>query len=122
MAFSNVIKEMTNIKVMEFGKTLEKMAKKDFSKGKIYMDTRITDELKNEALLRELLREIQAERKRQGLVVTDRIVLTIDNEKMKKFEKDIKEKVEAVEIIYQQNDGKDVAAEELKARFVFKKV
>ena len=121
MELADIIKEMANVKVIEFGKTLKKIDKREFSKGIVYMDTEITEELKEEALLRELLREIQSERKKQGLVVTDRIVLTIDNSAMKKYENDIKSKVGAAEIIYQQNDGKEARAEELKARFKFEK-
>jgi len=121
MDLAGIIKEMANVKIIEFGRTIKNMQKKEFSKGIVYLDTEISDELKEEALLRELLREIQSERKKRGLIVTDRIVLTIDNTAMKKHEKDIKEKVGASEIIYQQNEGKEVRAEELSTKFRIEK-
>jgi len=49
-------------------------------KGEVKLDTKITDELKAEGLVRELIRTIQAARKKAGLNVEDRIHLKIESD------------------------------------------
>jgi isoleucyl-tRNA synthetase len=93
--FEDVIKTITNSKKIELGYGSEDLVSKDFSKGKVFVSKKI---LKEEALLRELLREIQEQRKKRKLVVKQKIILYLDNEKMKKFSREIKEKVSAREL------------------------
>ncbi|MCX6815901.1 MAG: isoleucine--tRNA ligase, partial [Candidatus Aenigmarchaeota archaeon] len=92
-----VLRRSTNAKVVliDFGE--EGFAVKDFSKGKVYVSKKI---LKTEALLRELLREIQEQRKKRKLIISNKIVLFIDNDEMKQFAATIKEKVGAKEVIF----------------------
>ena len=97
ITFENVLKNMTNSKNVSIGKT-DGHSKK-FSKGTLYVSKKI---LKEEGLLRELLREIQAQRKKYNLNVNDRIILYIDNEMMKDYEKEIKHKVGAREVHFSQ--------------------
>jgi acetolactate synthase small subunit len=69
---------------------------------------------KDEALLRELLREIQSQRKKEGLVIEDRIVLVLNNKEMEKYEDEIKEKVGATRIKYD-----DIRPEDVKGKIEF---
>ena len=43
----------------------------------VNLDTDVTDELRAEGTARDLVRQVQQARKEEGLVVTDRIVLTM---------------------------------------------
>lgn len=75
--------------------------KKEGEKCSITLDTAI---IEDEALLRELLREIQSKRKTMKLVVSDKIKLILDNEDLNKYEAEIKERVGAKEIEYKKID------------------
>ncbi len=97
--FEAVLKFMTNVQELETGYGEENFVSKEFSKGKIFVSKNI---LKDEALMRELLREVQESRKKRKLVVKDKIILFLDNEIMKKFVPEIKEKVGAKEIKFCQ--------------------
>jgi isoleucyl-tRNA synthetase len=55
----------------------DKKLKKYFSKG-FYLDTKITDELKAEAAVRELVHKIQDERKRLGLNLTQKVNVRVE--------------------------------------------
>ncbi len=84
-----IIKNEVNVKNVEILK----------KKGEIEVeyDTKLTEELKQEGQLRELIRKIQAERKKLGLKPTDKINLTLPKE-FKEFEGLIKFKVNADQI------------------------
>lgn len=100
--FYDVLSLVTNAKTIETGIGENNFAEKEFSKGKIYVSRVV---LKDEALLRELLREIQSERKNRKLVVSNKIILFLDNAAMEKFSNEIKEKVGAKEIKFGHVDG-----------------
>lgn len=75
----------------------------EFKGGAIYLNQERTDELEAEGYARELMRRIQALRKKAGLEKTDRIVLHIKTsgemkELLQRFEKDIQQKVGAEKI------------------------
>jgi len=91
-----ILKKLCNVKSVKLGKS-KKLKELKGSLCSVYLDTTI---LEDEAILRELLREIQATRKKEGLTVNEKIILYIDNKEMKKFEKTIKEKVGAERIVY----------------------
>lgn len=95
ITFEKVLKNMTNAKYVSIGKS--EGYQKQFSKGTAYVSKKI---LKGEALLRELLREIQAQRKKQKLHVNDKIALYLDNESMREYEKEIKDKVGAKSVFF----------------------
>ena len=74
----------------------------------IVLETTITEELKEEGNLREVLSKIQNMRKESGFEVADKIKLYVsDNEKLegvvKKFEAQIKKETLAVEVVYNEN-------------------
>lgn len=116
--FTDVLENMTNSKAIEIGYGSEDMVAKDFSKGKIFVSKKI---LKEEALLRELLRGVQEHRKKHKLVVKQKIILYIDNEKMKRFAKEIKEKVGAKEVHFSSINEpfSEIGVEGEKVRFKF---
>ena len=67
--------------------TIEKEDLKVLNEGTITigLDTKITEQLKEEGAVRDLVRNIQNLRKEKGLDVTDRIMLTLSgNENIKK--------------------------------------
>ncbi|MEX0881476.1 MAG: isoleucine--tRNA ligase [Candidatus Saccharimonadales bacterium] len=67
-AYHDIIKEELNVKVLDESKT-----------KLIDLDTKITDELRQEGLMRELVRHVQSARKKVGLKVDDRIHLRIES-------------------------------------------
>ncbi|KHO47601.1 MAG: isoleucyl-tRNA synthetase [archaeon GW2011_AR5] len=95
ITFEKVLKNMTNSKYISHGKS--EGYSKAFSKGTVYVSKNV---LKAEALMRELLREIQSHRKLQKLIVEDKIVLYLDNDSMQEFEREIRDKVGAKNIIF----------------------
>ena len=77
--FTDVVASQTNVKTVE----IQKKAKGDLLKNRklpfatIYLDISETPELRAERLSRDLIRQIQATRKKQGLHVTQRIKLYV---------------------------------------------
>jgi len=98
------IKKLANVKEIKFGKAKGLVEKEGLFK--VYLDCNV---LEDEAMLRELLREIQAQRKNHGLVVQDRIVLYLSSDRFKEREDEIKEKVGAKKIIYELKHEKGFA-------------
>ncbi|MBI4162620.1 MAG: isoleucine--tRNA ligase [Candidatus Aenigmarchaeota archaeon] len=91
---AEAIKTLCNIKKVVYGRPENEVnfAKKQFEGGAVYLDTKITEELKHESVLREIMRAVQEKRKEQKLVVSDKILLTIDlpNNLQKYFRKNEK--------------------------------
>jgi len=73
----DVIKLMTNVKEIKFGKA---EVGKEFEGGKVSLDTTLPLELKEEWLIRELIRNVQAARKKLNLKVTDKVKLCLSQE------------------------------------------
>lgn len=65
----NIIQDEINVKEIIFD---------DKIKEELELDTTITPELKEEGIIRELTRQIQEERKNQGLVPKDKISITLE--------------------------------------------
>ncbi len=63
--------------------TSESISGKDFGKGKVFLDMELTPELKEEAVISELTRDIQLARKEEGLHVKDKMKLFLDGNKNK---------------------------------------
>ncbi len=85
--FTEIIKVQTNVKVVNFKK----------GKNKISLDTKLTPELEKEGFTREVIRRIQALRKKAGLNKEDKIQLDITSG-IGLDKKSIKETVGASEI------------------------
>ena len=95
----NIIKFMTNVKEINYKGLKE--CYKDIGIAKIYLDTKLDEGLKQEALLREIIRKVQDMRKKGKLVVKDTITLVLENaEEMKKHQKYLMKEVGAKKIIF----------------------
>jgi isoleucyl-tRNA synthetase len=110
--YTELIKDEINIKEVVENKNIE---------NEVLLDTKITEELKQEGDYRELVRALQDMRKKIGLTPNDIITLVIetkDREKqlIKKFEEDMKKTVLISEIEFSKNDGEIIKIDE----FVFK--
>ena len=103
--FYPLITEEVNVKNIEFVNSLEDRDswEKD-SSGLVSMDLEITEELLREGKLREFIRSVQGMRKKMGLSVSDKIILTYkDNEDTRELIKtyldEINEKLLVVEMV-----------------------
>ncbi len=112
----NLIKLHTNIKkIWVIEKTPEKAAKEKFYE--IELDAKITPELEKEGFARELVRKIQDLRKKAGLKKENKINLIIQvSFDVKKFEKEIKEKVGAKSLIFGKIDKEYDHSEKFKIK------
>ncbi len=127
--FSEIIKNMCNVKAVRFGKAEPlRDAKgvirvKEFSYGKVKLDVALTDELKEEAMLREIIRKVQDMRKKAGLVVRDRIVLKIEGaSEIKDFDMKIKDEVGAEKVLHENNEGETMVFENRQIRIEINKL
>ncbi len=95
--YLDLIKDEVNVKKVVTGE-------------KLILDTNLTPELKEEGLMRELLRFVQQERKKACLTPDDYAILTINNfqELVEKFEDTIKKTALLKEIVYGESDGTTV--------------
>jgi isoleucyl-tRNA synthetase len=62
--------------------TSEDISSKEFSAGTLYLDTRMTDEIREKALVNELIRAIQQKRKEEGLEVDDDVELYVEDQEL----------------------------------------
>ncbi len=115
-----IIKYMCNVKSISAGKI--KGAEKKTDKFAIYLDTFLTDELKEEALLREVIRKVQDMRKKAGMVVSDRITLSIENCNLEKFSTVLKKEVGADKITFGKANGEKVEFEGKKMGVEIKRI
>jgi isoleucyl-tRNA synthetase len=127
--FDNILKSMCNAKSVLI---TEKLPEGEFSQNKfdfglILVDKIMDEELKNEALIRELIRKIQDMRKKAGLHVTDLITLYLNSNKNEVLEKNVeilKEEVSAKEIIISEIKGEvkgELEFEDVKIDIAFNK-
>ncbi|MFX0169220.1 MAG: isoleucine--tRNA ligase [Candidatus Hodarchaeota archaeon] len=77
--FSEVVASQTNVKLVEIKNRVkgDNLKEKELSFATVYLDVSETTELRAERLSRDLIRRIQATRKKEGLHVTQRITLYI---------------------------------------------
>jgi len=98
--YEDIIKKQINVKKVKFGLIEEKNSLKNLE---VILDTKMTEKLEIEGYSREISRNIQAERKKAGLVKENKIELEISApenfvNKLKLQEKFIKERVNARKI------------------------
>ena len=96
--FTPILMEELNVKSVEFGGE------------SVEFDFELTSELRAEGLMREIIRHIQAARKKAGLNVDDRIKLNFTSENaevldaFKKFEQEISKEVLATKVEISENE------------------
>ena len=95
--YEKIIAEEVNVKTVVNGK-------------KISLDKTLTEELKKEGFARELIRVIQAARKKAGLNVDDRIKLSVSVELDEEWEELVKAETLAVKMVQDGNYGYDEIA------------
>jgi len=75
-----VIKEMANVKEAKIEPVEEG---KEIENGKIFLNSEVTEEIKNEWLLSELIRNVQDARKKMNLEIKDKVELYLQEELFK---------------------------------------
>jgi isoleucyl-tRNA synthetase len=106
--YEEIIKDELNIKEIDFI---------EGSSEGIYLDTNITEELKQEGICREFIRAIQDIRKKMGLNPLNSVLIRIENTKevedlINKFKKDIVKAVGASDIEIGPNNGEEIKLSE----------
>ncbi len=97
--FESIIKEELNVKEIKFHQNLKKTK----------IDTRLTKSLRQEGIVRDLIRYIQSLRKRLGLVVSDKVILYLqvnDSEilaAVKKWSDKIVHETNSLDLIFMRN-------------------
>lgn len=96
------------------------------SEDKVKIDENLTPELIAEGAVRELMRAVQGERKKQGLEPKDEIVLTIKTNNdgqvaIKKFEKLLTKTVGASKLSYTETEGEELEVGEFSFTFTIEK-
>jgi len=116
-AHQRLLADELNVKKIYFDQTLDE---------DLWLDPEISDGLRDEGLIRELVRQIQEERKRRGLKLTASIKLTIDTGQagrviVRRFETELQSGVGAQAIDYAPlSTGLAVRVGELDFRFELK--
>ena len=89
--------------------TSEEVSGKSFSRGELYLDTEMTDEIRQKSLVNELIRAIQSKRKDEGLEVEDVVNLHVsDSELVEGYREKILGRVKVKEFVdeEQKHTGK----------------
>lgn len=131
---NEVLMNMCNSKSVVVKKTKERVigdfAKSEFQSGTVLVDKEITEQLKNEAMLRELVREVQEMRKKNGFKVRERINLSLEagnkiNKVLKSFVKALEMEVGASKVTIGKSAGKhkgELEFDKTKIKIAFSKV
>jgi isoleucyl-tRNA synthetase len=96
----------------------EGMEGEEFSQGTVYIDDEMTEELKDEAFIAELVRDIQQKRKEAGLDVEDSIDLSItgDTDIVEQFEEELHDRMKASSVAYEDADHENSGSVEFEGR------
>jgi len=110
---NDLLKMMCNAKgvVTSAKKPDGEFSEVNFDFGTVLTDKKLDVDLMEEAIFRELIREVQSLRKQNKFNVNEMIVLSLSSDEktnagLKKFEKDLKKEVGAKKIIFGEVDGK----------------
>lgn len=106
---------MSHINVKE---TLpENLTGVEFRNGCVYIDTALTRELEEEGFAREVMRRVQALRKKEGLNRLERIKLSVYSDyDLSSWKEEIAKKVGAYEVSFDNKEYKAKAEEEIKGK------
>jgi len=111
-----VIEELSNIKEVKIGEVEEG---KEIENGKISLNMEITDEIKNEWLLSELIRSIQDARKKMNLEIKERVDLYLPEEDLFKKNKQRIEGMTGSKITFGKLAGKEFELEFENKKYEF---
>jgi len=116
--YVELIKDEINVKEIKENKDIE---------TEVLLDVKITEELKQEGNYRELVRALQAMRKKMGLTPSDVIALAFETNDagkklIQKFESDMKKTVLVSEIRFKENNGEEIKIDELTFRVKIEKI
>jgi isoleucyl-tRNA synthetase len=118
----SVLQSMCNAKKVAAAKKAPKgeYAKAEVVIGHVLVETKMTPALLNEALFREVVRGVQAMRKKAGLQVSDRITLSVASDKktgtfLKKSAKDLTKEVGADKVSIGKLAGKTIGQLKFKS-------
>lgn len=104
--------------------TSENLGSKAFEKGEIFLELRMTEDIKEEAFVAEVIRAIQQKRKEEDLDVEDSVKLSFNggNDVLESYETRIKERINLSEVSFDStgydHEG-DVKFKGLKTTFSF---
>lgn len=123
--YQKIIADELNVKVIVFGAPKKKLEEARVGEVIIHLDTQLSDELRQEGQLRELLRKLQDARKKAGLNVGDKVVLhyfTEDPAMAELFKKNANDITAAatfskLEITDSPNGLEELSGESLQYRF-----
>jgi len=108
----NILKKISNVKEVEVSskKPSGELAEGEFENGKLFLDLSEDQALMEERLYRELTRTVQSMRKKKGLIVNDRIKLTLKSDSetekiLKKFVDVLKKDVGASQVDVGKSEG-----------------
>ena len=112
-----VLADEINVKEIIFDKNIA---------SDVELDIKITPELKNEGIVRELVRSIQDLRKKAGFNPQDKISLDMETDEaggklIKKFEKEIKKGTNTETMEFAKNKGEEIKIDELTLKIKIKK-
>ena len=121
--FREVIKLMTNAKEVVFGKVEGSLVYEEMEKGKVGIPKELSKELREEGLVNEIVRRIQAMRKENKLVEKDKIKVKYEGfeELVEKWKEEIKKRVNAVSI-EKGGEGKEWSIEGERIKIDIEKV
>ncbi len=104
--FQEIIRQEVNVKKITVDKSLDE----------IYLDSNITPELKKEGNLREIIRQIQFLRKKNNLKPDNEIIIYCSSSSLDDLIRENKELIKketiATDLIFQENDGKEIKVDE----------
>lgn len=97
-----------------------------FSEGKVYLNTKVSKELYEEAMVREVGRRVQMMRKEMGLVEEDKVTVNISTENelkemLEKNKEQLAQDVNAKEVTFLKEKGKKWDIEEFELEVSIKK-
>lgn len=108
-----ILLSMCNCKSIKVVKEKPKgnFAEVEFDSGSIFVDKDMDEKLLEEAMVREVTREVQDLRKKNGFVIEEKIVLSLNsdeetNKKLKKYEKILAKEVGAKKIQLGKTEGR----------------
>jgi isoleucyl-tRNA synthetase len=105
--YLEILKDELNVKDVAMDNSIE---------GEVWLDMNITFELKKEGEYRELLRAVQDMRKKEGLMPSDEVVITLSEnakEFIENFMQDFQKTVGAKDVKFADNDGTEVQIGEM---------